>query len=369
MAKHLHIISFNVPYPADYGGVIDVFYRIRSLHDAGVKIHLHCFQYGREVAEPLNELCEEVIYYKRSMSVLNQLSVKPFIVKSRANRKLLRSLLLNNYPILFEGLHTCNYLTHRKLADRIKIVRCHNIEHDYYTSLTRGVKSPLLSAYFKTEAAKLKRFEKNLEHATTIAAISEEDKNYFSSKYGKTFLMRPCHPSMQVLAEEGSGEYILYHGDLSTPENIDSALFIIQDIVPGIKQKLIIAGKNPSKKITTAANQHNSIQVIANPTHDELQLLIAQAHVNLLPTRQATGFKLKLMNALHNGRFCVVTPEMVKGTGLETACIVATSADEICTILEDLMRTPFSEKDIEKRKALLEPFSNNASIAHLLQII
>ena len=75
------------------------------------------------------------------------------------------------------------------------------------------------------------------------------------------------------------------------------------------------------------------------------------------------------MNALHNGRFCVVTPEMVKGTGLETACIVATSADEICTILEDLMRTPFSEKYIEKRKELLEPFSNNASIAHLLQII
>jgi hypothetical protein len=71
------------------------------------------------------------------MSVLNQLSVKPFIVKSRANRKLLRNLQHDNYPILFEGLHTCYYLTHKKLADRIKIVRCHNIEHDYYDSLTR----------------------------------------------------------------------------------------------------------------------------------------------------------------------------------------------------------------------------------------
>jgi hypothetical protein len=60
----------------------------------------------------------------------------------------------------------------------------------------------------------LKRFEKSLEHATAIAAISEADKNYFSSKYGKTFLMRPCHPSAQVLAQKGSGEYILYHAIL-----------------------------------------------------------------------------------------------------------------------------------------------------------
>ena len=31
---HLHIIAFNVPYPANYGGVIDVFYRIKALAGA-----------------------------------------------------------------------------------------------------------------------------------------------------------------------------------------------------------------------------------------------------------------------------------------------------------------------------------------------
>ena len=28
---HLHIVSFNVPWPADYGGVIDVYYRIKAV--------------------------------------------------------------------------------------------------------------------------------------------------------------------------------------------------------------------------------------------------------------------------------------------------------------------------------------------------
>ena len=33
----VHIVSFNVPYPADYGGVIDVFYKLKSLHSLRCK--------------------------------------------------------------------------------------------------------------------------------------------------------------------------------------------------------------------------------------------------------------------------------------------------------------------------------------------
>ena len=45
--KHLHIVCLDVPYPVDYGGVFDLFYKIKALSEAGVKIHLHCFEYGR----------------------------------------------------------------------------------------------------------------------------------------------------------------------------------------------------------------------------------------------------------------------------------------------------------------------------------
>ncbi|MCX6283192.1 MAG: mannosyltransferase, partial [Bacteroidetes bacterium] len=44
MEQHLHIVSFDIPYPPDYGGVIDVYYKIKTLSEAGVKIHLHCFE-------------------------------------------------------------------------------------------------------------------------------------------------------------------------------------------------------------------------------------------------------------------------------------------------------------------------------------
>jgi hypothetical protein len=53
--KKLHIVSFDVPFPANYGGVIDVFYKIKYLHEQGVEIYLHCFDYGRGQKEILKK--------------------------------------------------------------------------------------------------------------------------------------------------------------------------------------------------------------------------------------------------------------------------------------------------------------------------
>ena len=35
---HIHIVSFDIPYPANYGGVIDVFFKAKFLAEKGVKV-------------------------------------------------------------------------------------------------------------------------------------------------------------------------------------------------------------------------------------------------------------------------------------------------------------------------------------------
>jgi len=119
LIRHLHIISFNIPYPADYGGVIDVFYKIKYLANCGIKIHLHCFSYGRKDIEALKEYCEEIHVYPRVRNPFYLISKKPFIILSRGNQNLLNNLLLDNYPILFEGFHSCYFLNHSKLKRRL----------------------------------------------------------------------------------------------------------------------------------------------------------------------------------------------------------------------------------------------------------
>src|ERR1700759_4192489 len=105
--KYLHIVSFNVPYPPDYGGVIDVYYKIKALHDLGIKIHLHCFHYGREQSVELEEICHSVQYYERKKFYKALYSSVPYIVGSRQSGELLDNLSSDEHPVLFEGLHTC----------------------------------------------------------------------------------------------------------------------------------------------------------------------------------------------------------------------------------------------------------------------
>ncbi|MCZ2222639.1 MAG: mannosyltransferase, partial [Chitinophagales bacterium] len=129
--KHLHIICFTVPYPPDYGGVIDLFWKLPALKKAGVQIHLHCFDYGRGQQNELNKYCTTVQYYQRKTGISGINFSMPYIVSSRKNNELLDNLLKDDYPILMEGVHSSYLLNDKRFDNRKKIVRLHNVEYEY----------------------------------------------------------------------------------------------------------------------------------------------------------------------------------------------------------------------------------------------
>ena len=172
---HLHVISFDIPYPANYGGVIDVYYKLVALAELGVKIHLHCFEYGRIPAEELEMICEEVHYYPRK-GIMNSLPVRyPHIVRSRKSEEMLDRLLMDDIPILFEGLHTTYYLSHPEFERRLTMVRMHNIEWEYYYQLSQRENRYWQKKYLMAESRQLKHFENILPFADHILTISPKD--------------------------------------------------------------------------------------------------------------------------------------------------------------------------------------------------
>ncbi len=148
MERALHIITLNVPYPPDYGGMIDTFYRIKTLYELGVHVHLHCFEYGRDHSEVLSSICKSVNYYPRKNDLISHLSPVPYNVLSRRSDELLRNITSDNLPILFDGLHTTWYLDHHLLSHRKKLVRAHNIEHRYYVDLAKSERNIFKKIYF-----------------------------------------------------------------------------------------------------------------------------------------------------------------------------------------------------------------------------
>lgn len=368
----LHIVSFDIPYPANYGGAIDVFYKLKSLKSEGVKIILHNFQYGgRKRESVLNTLCEHVYYYPRNNNKTNILSSKPFIVVSRSSDELVKRLAQDPHPVMFEGLHTCLHLQHPSLKHKRKFVRTHNIEHDYYNGLAQAESDPLKMLYFQSESRKLRRFEKILSSATGIIPISRNDEMHFSGLNPNVCTVSAFHPSEDIRIQPGIGRFALYHGSLEVSENNRAALFLVNEVFNNIDYPLIIAGNKPGKELKAAVKKHLNIELWDNLNADDFSKLVSDAQMNILPTFQATGIKLKLLLALHQGRHLLVNTPMVQNTGIEELCHIADTPEAIKQAVSQLSNKEISTQTIEKRRNILveNGFSNQYNVKKLIEFI
>jgi hypothetical protein len=367
--QHLHVIAFNVPYPADYGGVIDIYYKLRSMKQEGVKIILHCYTYGRQPSKELEDLCAEVHYYKRDSGFFYALHRDPYIVTTRNSNIMPKRILRDNYPILFEGLHSTSRLVHYAQAGKKCLVRAHNIEHNYYKSLSRSENRLYDKIFLYTEAIKLRHYEKVLGYADHILGISRPETDYFVEKYGHSSLIHAFHRFDEITIKPGLGDYILFHGNLAVAENSDVFLRIAGNVLSKISHRVLVAGKNPSKSFIRKLSAWSNISVIANPSDKEMDELIADAQVNLLYTAQSTGIKLKLLHALFGGRHCLVNSEMIGGTGLESLCQLAEEPKDMTDQLEELMKRPFTEQQVIERESALKEYSNKAGAKKILKLL
>ncbi len=372
MNKHLHIVSFDIPYPADYGGVTDVFNKIKALHKIGVKVHLHCFEYGREHQQLLNDLCEEVYYYKRNEGHKGFSLEFPYIVASRKDDALWERLNADAHPVLLEGVHCTYGLITGKLKKQNVAVRLHNVECEYYKQVGMWEKSLLKKAYMQNESRLLKRHEEQLRNYT-ILALSESDAAYYRKvfKARSTHFIPPFISGQMVTSKEGLGTFALYHGNLSVAENEKAASWLLEKVFANLEIPLVVAGKNPSKRLISLAHLHQHTCIVENPAETELQDLIQKAQLHILPSFTDSGIKFKLLNAVFNGRHVIATNEMVKGSHLEKACTIVNNPTELKYHAFRLFHKTFTDDDIQLRQGLLMQHYNNeenaVKLMHALQ--
>lgn len=370
--KHLHIVCLDVPYPPDYGGVFDLFYKIKSLHEAGILIHLHCFEYGRGKQQELERYCLTINYYERK-SFINSFSLRlPFIVSSRANKGLLDNLQKDDYPVLLEGIHCTYFLGSGKLNNRKILVRLHNVECDYYEELSKTTYNIFEKLYFKLESRLLEKYENRIANKAMLITVSEKDKSIFKERFGAGNIeyLPVFLPFTKVGSATGLGNFCLYHGNLSVPENEKAVIWLIKDVFKKIDTPFVIAGKNPSKYLDTLAHSNDNICLVANPSEIEMNELIKKAQINLSPSFNRTGIKIKLLHALFNGRFIITNPVTVEGTGLAHLCEVADNASDYIKLIMELFHQPFTELEIDKRKDVLEyVYNNKANTQQLIKWI
>ncbi len=373
MEQHLHIVCLDNPYPADYGGVIDMFYKLKALSQLNVKIHLHYFSYNeRQNTEVLNQLCYSVNVYQRKKGIKGFDLNLPYIVSSRINKELSQNLNRDGYPILLEGLHCSGILPDINKNNRKIILRMHNDEESYYANLYKTEKNIFRKLYFAFEKMQLKKYQKTLPANIIYVCISETETILFKNQLNlkNTFQLSPFVAWEIVSIHEGIGDYCLYHANLGVAENDFAALWLANNVFSKIDIPLFIAGKNPTSRLRNAIKYFPNISLIANPSLSEVDELIRNAQINVLPSFTETGIKLKLLHALFEGRHCLANEMMIAGTGLEATCLISKDANQMIAEIESKFTVPFNEDDIEVRqKTLTTLYNNQLNAEKLIRLI
>ena len=350
--KKLHIVALDVPYPANYGGAIDMYYRLKALHELGFQITLHVFEYGRGKSDILSNFAK-VIYYSRKKSVFHVFSPRPFIVQSRISKRLLDNLRQDDAPIVLEGLHTTWCLEHPEIQQRMTFVRMHNIEHEYYRGLQKN-SSFFKRYFFRLEAKKLKKYQHILRFCTHVLAIKESDAAEFRKLHASVHILPASVPDVHG-AFTPVKRYALFHGKLSVAENDAAARWIIAALrnVLDPTFPLVIAGHQPGKKLRDVCRKEN-IKLLANPSETEMHQLIQEAQIHVLHTSVASGIKLKLIACVRSSGHILLNDKMVRGTALEQFCTIAEDAKSYKLNFLGLQQSTLSPQDFARRDAFVE---------------
>ncbi len=369
--KEIQLVSFAAPYPADYGGVIDVYYKLKTLHQMGVKVHLHTYVYGtHQKSKELEALCSSVTYYARDLSS-KYLQGWPYIVSTRYNKKMIRNIGNLGFPVILEGLHTC-FLVDSLIEKNIPyVIRMHNIEWKYYQFLAELEASFVKKKYFIEEARRLRSYEKVIQNSK-ILAISEKDKKYLQENYPQANIIEtpPFHQFQQLGIPLGKGEYALFHGNLSVNENEQAAIGLIEKVFLKMDYPLIIAGKNPTEKLLLAANASERIEVIANPDENKMNELMKNAQIHLIPNRQPTGVKIKWLNGLFTARFLIVHPEIYPENVVSSGVYSIEQSSEMIQKIEAIRDLNCTDLMINKRETFLSnKYDNNSNAASILNLL
>jgi len=375
-ALRIQVVAFDWPWPPDYGGVIDIAYRLQALLEAGVHVVLHVVAAGgREDSLPPSWPTQNLVVFRYTrLGKRSAISRRPYIVRSRQVEKLLPNLASGAPVILFEGIHTTGYLGHPRLASHTQWLRLHNLEAEYYQTLANTTSHSWKRIYYRVEANRLARYEPRvLEQADLILPITDRDD---AAKLDLPPARVQIHPPYTEWSsrspQEGQGDYYLYHGALDVEDNMRAAEFFVRCFAERPQLRLVIAGRQAPRSLAELIDSHTNIELQKDPSKTAMESLIQGAQAVLISSTNRAGFKLKLLQSLALARHVIADENSTFGAhGLAEAArrlacltIVDSLADFPKAIL-DVAERGLSKDEASRRAEILEPYAPH----HLVQIL
>lgn len=337
--KKIAILSPEAVYPANTGGRIVVFNKIKYLAKLGYKIALFCIvdndKEGKLQNKVLKKMGIESFYYNRNKHKVHNLlgSIRlPYAVQSRNNislRKKLSQLIKAKEVDLIDvefpqmAANILNMSVIQKYGIKV-ILNQHNIEYLAMKSISQSFNNPIKRMIYKIEAIRLQGFEKKVYKSNLIDAytfVSKDDLQIFKDNYIN--LGVPCEV-FSIGSDDHSNnkikmnQNIIIVGKMSYPPNAEGVKWFIKKVWPKITSKkpsakLYVVGKDPDESLLKLKSEN----IIITGTVDSVQPYYTNSSVVAIPIFSGGGVKTKLIEAASYKMPIVTTPLGVLGTNFK----------------------------------------------------
>lgn len=305
----LFVLS-RVPYPLEKGDKLRAFHMIRTLSEKH-QVHLFCLADERvdeEAIEKLKQYCEEVYIHRipwlvRWVGLFRGLfSGKPFQVEyfyAKSAQKKLDHFIEQHVPqhIFCQLVRTVEYVKSYRLIPKTL---------DYMDAFSAGMKRMADRARFPMNIVMNDEFQRLQAYERTSAKyfrhhliISEQDRNCIDVE--ASIHVFPNGVGTQFLSSQPTIKTrdILFTGNLSYRPNVESARFLVKEIMPIVWRthpsiRVTLAGATPAPSVTQLKNEN----VEVTGWVDDIVAVYQSARVFIAPMLVNSGLQNKLLEAM-----------------------------------------------------------------------
>ncbi|MFR0586600.1 glycosyltransferase family 4 protein [Lactobacillus porci] len=333
---NLAVLAPEAVYPANTGGRLVVFNKIKYLREYGYNVSLFCIVDSDEEAKKQDAVLAKLgikshSYNRNACKKQNLLNIfkHPYAVASRDNvqlKKDLGDLIKQNqidiidveFPQMAINVMNMDIISEKA----IKIVlNQHNIEYRTMKNIGQTFDNPIKRIVFKFEASRLRKYEERIYRSDLIDGytfVSSDDLRIFKEEHPQITV--PCKVFSIGADDHGNTEHknnqnVIIVGKMSYQPNIEGVLWFYQRVWPMVKKscpnsRLYIVGKDPSESLT----EIEDTSVFITGTVDSVEPYYANSSVVAIPIFSGGGVKTKLIEAASYGLPIVTTPAGVLGT-------------------------------------------------------
>lgn len=338
MNRRITILAPVMPYPANEGGKADHWRRALALKERGAAVQLVSWTKGGVAAVPGQDLAfarsrldsvvvQDATRSAKAISVLDFFRVPYHSMKFRLDPVRYGALLSEvrafaPEAILLEGPWTSQ--TAFKLAADLEIpllYRSHNIEHRYMDGQAKVAKSRFAGFKIWLSNRNLEALERSvMARADWIFDISCDDMEWWGAQgvQNTTWLPPICGAALEsgTAAPATKDVDVLFLGNLTTPNNIQSVEWLIGKVWPLVLQAapdagLVVAGSSPGPLVQSLVASQPQVRLLPN-VPDPFGLL-SRAKVVVNPALSGSGIQLKTMDMLLADAHLVATPQGMAG--------------------------------------------------------